>query len=129
MLKIYVPHSSSFDFKNELYLPIRKSALNKLYNFYLPQENGREKITKDLIRSFDLILAEVSYLSTGQGIELGWVSMMNVPIICIYNESKKYSPALYYITNQFVSYKDKDDMIVKIKKTLEFLQNSRNFIK
>lgn len=119
MLKIYVPHSNNFDFKNELYLPIRNSKLNNIYDFFLPHENNRKVNTKNLIKSCDLVLAEVSYPSTGQGIELGWASIMSIPIICIYNENKKYSPALHYVSNQFIAYKNKTDMIEKITKILK----------
>ncbi len=122
-MKIFVPHSSNFDFMNELYLPLRNSLLNGLHEFILPQENKHEVITRELIKDCDIVLAEVSYPSTGQGIELGWASMLNVPIACIYKEGLKYSPALRYITDIFIDYKSPNDMIEKITEILKTFNN------
>jgi hypothetical protein len=74
-MKIYVSHSTSFDFKEELYKPIRSSDLNSIHEIILPHEDSNEQFkTLDLFKSggCKLIIAEVSYPSTGQGIELGW---------------------------------------------------------
>lgn len=114
IMKIFVPHSSNYNFRKELYLPLRNSDLNKKHQFILPQENGKEEITKDIIKFCDMVLAEVSYPSTGQGIELGWATIFNVPIICIYKEGFKYSSSLSFITNRFISYKDSKDLITKL---------------
>lgn len=122
-MKIFVPHSSNFDFRSELYLPLRNSTLNELHEFILPQENKREVITRELIKECDIVLAEVSYPSTGQGIELGWTSMLNVPIVCIYKEGLRYSPALRYITDTFIDYKSPKDMIEKITEILKTFDN------
>jgi nucleoside 2-deoxyribosyltransferase len=113
MKNIYIYHSSSFDFKNELYKPIRESELNKKYNFILPHEN---KIidTKQTIKEADLIIAEVSFPSTGQGIELGWANILNKKIICIYKDEHKYSSALKFITNQFYNY-NKENLVTTLE--------------
>lgn len=34
-MKIFVAHSSNFDFKNELYLPLRNSDLNNKHKIFL----------------------------------------------------------------------------------------------
>ena len=83
-MKIFIAHASSYDYKNELYLLIRKSYLNNEHEIILPIENGREVITKEMIKSCDLVIAEVSYPSTGMGIELGWADIFKIPIYCIY---------------------------------------------
>jgi len=118
-MKIYVPHSSNFDFKNNLYRPIRESKLNEVHQFILPQENGKEVITKDLIKSCHLVVAEVSYPSTGQGIELGWADIFSVPIVCLYQKDKKYSSSLNYVTNDFIAYSDSKEMISKLEEFLK----------
>lgn len=123
-MKIFVPHSSNFDFRNELYLPLRNSSLNDQHEFILPQENKREVITREIIKACGLILAEVSYPSTGQGIELGWASILDVPIVCIYKEGFKYSPALHYITDKFIDYASPKDMIHQVENTLKALDNA-----
>ena len=117
-MKIFVAHSSNFDFKNELYIPLRKSELNKKHIIFLPQENGKETIPKEMIKNTDVIIAEVSYASTGQGIELGWADIFKIPIICIYKEGSKYSSSLNKLTNKFIVYKDSDDLIKKLSSFL-----------
>ena len=63
----YVSHSSSYDYINEIYNPIINSDISKTNTFFLPHEN-KNKITntKDIIASYDLVIAEVSLPSTGQ---------------------------------------------------------------
>lgn len=123
-MKIFVPHSSNFDFRNELYLPLRNSSLNDHHEFILPQERKREVITREIIKACNLVLAEVSYPSTGQGIELGWASMLDVPLVCMYKEGFKYSPALHYITDKFIDYASPKDMIHKIETILKAFDNA-----
>ena len=113
-MKIFIAHSSNFDFENELYLPLRKSQLNKIHMIFLPQENGKKIITKEIVKDMDLIIAEVSCPSTGQGIELGWGEFLKIPIICVYKEGCKYSGALNKLTDKFITYKNSEDLIKKL---------------
>lgn len=118
-MKIYVTHSTSFDFKNELYKPLRESELNKLHEIILPHENTNSQFSsKEFMKACNLIFAEVSYPSTGQGIELGWANMVNVPIVCFYKKGMKYSGAIKAVCNDFLEYEDEKDLI---KKITEFL--------
>jgi hypothetical protein len=119
-MKIFITHSSNYNFKEELYLPLRNSELNKKHEIFLPQEKGYEEITKDIIKNSDLIIAEVSYPSTGQGIELGWADIYNIPIVCIYKKERGLSSkSLNKITKDFILYNDSGDMIDKLQKYLE----------
>lgn len=113
-MKIYVSHSREFDFKEELYKPIRESDLDKNHEFFLPHENDSYIDAKEIIKNSNLLLAEVSFPSTGQGIELGWADMLNIPIVCIHKEGSKISSSLKSITEKFFTYKDSSDLIVKI---------------
>ena len=113
-MKIFVSHSNNYDFQNELYMPLRKSGLNEKNEIILPHENGQDVITKDIIKDCNLIVAEVSYPSTGQGIELGWANMLNIPIVCMHKEGIESSRSLRKITNDFIVYKDSNDMISKL---------------
>ena len=99
-MKIYVSHSSSYDYINEIYNPIINSDISK---------------TKDIIASYDLVIAEVSLPSTGQGIELGWASYANVHILCVYKKGSKISTSIKFITTNFIEYENSKDMIEKIK--------------
>ena len=114
-MKIYVSHSSNFDYINKLYNPIKSSNLMASNVFFFPHDKHENGIkTKDIIGDFDLVIAEVSLPATGQGIELGWADYCNVPILCIYEKSAKISSALRFITNNIIEYNDIDDMLNKI---------------
>jgi hypothetical protein len=113
-MKIFIAHSSSYDFRNELYIPIRKSSLNNDHEIILPQEKGKEVITKDIIKNQDLIIAEVSHASTGQGIELGWANIFDTPILCVYRKGSKPSNSLKFITDNFIEYSDPKDLVNKL---------------
>lgn len=117
-MKIFVAHSGELNFQDELYFPIRNSELNNKYDFFLPHENGREVNTKEEIRSSDLVVAEVSYSSMGEGIELGWADMLGKEIICFHKDSEKPSKWLRMISEEFISYKDSSDFIQKLEKRL-----------
>ena len=113
-MKIFVSHSYGFDYEEELYKPIKESLLNKNNVFFLPHESGESINTKDEINKSDLLIAEVSYPATGQGIELGWANIANVSIVCVSKNGSRISNSLKYITNDFISYSDSDDLIKKI---------------
>ena len=117
-MNIYISHSRDFDFENELYKPIRESNINNLYSFFLPHENQNDSDNIETLKSSDLIIAEISYPSTGEGIEIGIASTLNIPILCIYKESSKISGSLKYITDKFISYSSSKDLISKIKEFL-----------
>jgi len=42
-MKIFVAHSSNFDFKNELYLPLRNSSLNNKHIFFYLRKTVKKK--------------------------------------------------------------------------------------
>lgn len=120
-MKIYISHSSQYDYTNKLYHPIKNSNLIKSNLFFFPHENKDHIInTKDIISSYDLVIAEVSMATTGQGIELGWADYAKTPILCMYEKGTQISSSLKFITNQFIEYKNAEDMINKIT---DFIQN------
>ncbi len=118
-MKIYLSHSSSFNYKKELYQPIKKEAFFKY--FILPHENsGKQNPIKKLFLSKKcrMIVAEVSFPSTGQGMELDYANIHKIPIICFYKKGFHYSKALTTITKKFIEYNDSKDLIEKIRKIL-----------
>lgn len=122
MPKIYFAHSTSFDFKNELYSPIRKSNLNSKYQFILPHEKSSDQFnSKELIQTFDYVFAEVSYPSTGLGIELGWPNRLDIPIVAFYKSGSKISGSMYSLTKNVIEYKDGVDLIEKMEAYLKKL--------
>ena len=91
-MKIYIGHSREFDFQKELYTPIRESALSTLHEIILPHEKSEQPAnTPERLQQYDLFVAEVTFPSTGLGIELGWANLLRLPIICIYKKGARYS--------------------------------------
>ena len=117
-LKIYISHASKFDYINKLYNPIKESNLFNEHEFILPHDGDNVINTKEIISKSDLLIAETSIQTTGQGIELGWADFSNVPITCIYEKGAKISSSLKFITNDLIEYENVDDMIQKIEKEI-----------
>lgn len=120
-MKIYIGHSKEFNFKEELYLPLRESKLNSEYEIILPHEVYQEAsafVTKDIIKTCDAMVAEVSFPATGLGIELGWANSFERPIICIYRKGSKISGSLKIVCKNFIEYTDKVDLIKKLGSAL-----------
>lgn len=115
-MNISISHPTSFDFEHELYEPIKNSSRLKGHNFYFPED--RVQNTRTVIKNCDLMIADVSYPSTGTGIEIGWASTVNKPIYCIYKEGHTYSFALKFITNNFYEYND-DNLSKVIEQIIE----------
>lgn len=123
-MKIYIGHSTGFNFKDELYQPIRASRLNSEHEIILPHEayaDAKDFITKDIIKTSTVMVAEVSCPSTGLGIELGYADCFSVPIICIYKKGAKISSALKTVTNKFIEYSDEAEMITLLDNKLRNL--------
>lgn len=122
-MKIYVAHSSDIDFKNELYFPLRNSALNQSHQIILPHElSDAEFDSRTIIPTCDVVVAEVSIHKIGVGIELGWADAAKIPIICIYKQGTKPSGSLKVVSHIFVEYLDSEDMIKKVHQAIKGLQ-------
>lgn len=118
-MKIYVSHLRNYDFKKELYDVLGNSNLK--HEFILPHKDSETPFnTKDLLQNkkCDLVLAEVSYPSTGQGIELGWANIYGIPIVCIYKKGAKIAGSLKVISNTFIEYESSEDLINKLRTNL-----------
>lgn len=101
-MKIYVAHSTGFDFRNELYAPLKETTGS--HTFIFPHEDDSFKHSKDTIANCDLVLAEVSHPSTGLGIELGWADSAGVPIVCIHEAETRPSTSLGAVSETFITY-------------------------
>ncbi len=112
-MKVYLTHSTSFDYKKKLYTPLKQ--LGEKYDIYFPHDvenNGQN--SKDIIATSDIVLAEVSYPSTGQGIELGWANANGIPIICINQSGVQPSRALNAVSKDFIEYDSAEDLANKV---------------
>lgn len=114
---IYIAHSREFDFENQLYAPVRASKNLPQSSIVLPHEPGHDpNHGRQFYANLDLLIAEVSYPATGLGIELGWASDDNVPIVCLCQSGKKYSGSLRAVTDRFYEYHDLDEIVSIIDK-------------
>jgi hypothetical protein len=120
-MKIYCAHSTSFDFNNEYYLPLKHSELSQNHELIFPHENNQFIDSKEIVKNCELIIAEVSYPSIGEGIELGWANDANISVICLYKEGSKVSKSLNVISKIFISYASSQDLISKLSKHINSL--------
>ncbi|HEV2614901.1 MAG TPA: hypothetical protein VGV92_09425 [Gammaproteobacteria bacterium] len=109
-MKIYVSHSTGFNYKDELYKPLQQSI--QYIDFYFPHEFHSEATnTRNIIENVDYVLAEVSYPSTGQGIELAWAHDAAVSIIGIHKTDAVISSALKLICSKIYAYEDVGEFV------------------
>ena len=124
-MNIYVAHARKFDFKNELYLPLRQSSLNDEYEILLPHEfsealfSSKEFFDKEC----DLLVVEASYGATGVGIEAGWADAYGVPIIAMYRSGMKMSGSLRPMCNAIIEYDSTDEMVSRLEREILLLEN------
>nr|AIA10569.1 unknown Function [uncultured bacterium] len=113
------------EFRESLYAVLKSSSIWEQYTFVLPHdENDAPFPTKEFFESeeCDVILAEVSYPSTGQGIEIGWADTLHIPLVCLYKKNASISQSLYTVTNKFVEYMDEEDLVKKITRVLDHIR-------
>lgn len=120
-MKIYLSHAKKIDFVNDLYNPIKNSKLIQKHQFIFPHVDDQIINSEELFRNkkCDLVVAEVSTPSTGQGIELGYAKILNIPIVCVYKKGSDLANSLKMITNTFIEYSDSQDLIGKLEKELD----------
>jgi|APHM01.1.fsa_nt_gi hypothetical protein len=109
-MKIYVRHSTDFNFEQKLYQPLMRSRVSDRHEIILPHRSEFTN-SKEIIMGCDLMVAEVSYPSTGLGIELGWAEEFNTDVVCIHRREEKPSKAIQVVTEDAESYRDEDEII------------------
>ena len=118
MKTIYISHSRSMDYENEIYEPLLNSKIANMYKLVLPHSDEYDDVdTKDILISSDYLIAEVSYPAIGVGLEIGRAECNNVPIICIVKKGMKCSSS---ITRNFevIEYIDINDMTNKLEERI-----------
>ena len=118
-MKIYIAHSRDFDYQNELYLPLKNSDIFKEHEFILPHDGDNYKHSRDFYKNIDLVIAEVSFPSTGLGIELGFLYDDNKPIYCIHRSDKKISSSISVVASNINVYSNLDEMTEIVKKLID----------
>ena len=82
-MKIFISHASQYDYVNKIYEPIKQSEMYKNNEIILPHDENKLLNTKEIIKNCNLMIAEVSLPSTGQGIELAWADLFEIPVLCL----------------------------------------------
>lgn len=118
-MKLYLSHASNFDYQTELYEPLKASLPAEFEVFYPHDPENDGKYSKDILESSDVVIAEVSRPSTGQGIELGWASAANVKVLCFYKAGSRPSSAVKYIAAEIVEYARPEDIATLLVDTLK----------
>ena len=118
-MKIYISHAGNYNYEAELYKPLKESKLYKDHQIFLPHESQNiDRNLKDIIGEVDIIVAEVSYPSTGQGIELGRADSSRIPTLCFYKSGTKPSNSLRFVAKELISYTNASDLISKLEERL-----------
>ena len=119
-VKIYTGHSSSIDFRNKLYKPLKGSSIAEKHKLILPHDSDEFFNSKSFLQNdCDLFVAEVSRASTGLGIELGWADEYSIPVAYVHQEGADPSPALEVITDRIHSYGSKDELVEIVREVVE----------
>lgn len=113
-MKIYCAHSLNFDYKKDYY-DVLRNELGNVHTLFFPHQTEGMSNSKDIIRSSDLIIAEISYPSIGLGIELGWAESFSVPILALYRVDSNPSRSISFITKNILEYQEPQDLINKVK--------------
>lgn len=117
LAKIYFCHPRNFEYKQRLYELVRSSVLNTQYEIVFPRGDDFSSFkTKEIIKTCDMVFADVSLPAMGLGIELGWADAYSVPVICVSKEGASVSDSLRFITNNFIEYSSVNDLVRKVVK-------------
>lgn len=111
-MRIRIGHSTAYDFKTQLYAPLRTLALPEGTALSLPHEYGA---AGDCTRAYfaegcDLFLAEVSYPSTGLGMEIAYAAVADVPIVFVHRKDCRPSSSLRRVSESFFAYADESEL-------------------
>lgn len=119
-MKIYLSHAGNYDYEKELYAPLKASPLASRHDIFYPHEVKNVAVnTRELLPQYDLVLAEVSHPSTGQGIEIGRAEAAGVPVLCIYHEGAQLSRSLRFVTQDFIAYTSTPDLLQQLEERLK----------
>lgn len=118
-MKIYVGHSSSFDYRTELYQPLQELDLVGCEFVFPHVDSEAPTNSKEQMKSIDLMIAEVSYPSTGLGIEIGWADSLNKPIVCIHKAGTVPSTAISGVCREITEYDSLESLKEAMKKVVK----------
>jgi hypothetical protein len=105
---------------------MRESRLSKTHRFFLPHEpENIDTDAKTELTQTDVLVAESSLPSTGQGIELAQAEAAGVPIICFFKTGSRPSSSLRFVTDKIIEYSDIHDLLAKLQSEIDWLQSDK----
>ena len=115
-MKIYVAHSRTINYKEDLYKPLRDDDFFEDHELILPHETSENSSnSREFYKTIDVFIAECSEPATGLGIELGWAYDDSKKIYCIYKAGSKISGSIKAVTDTFYEYSDTVQMVEIVK--------------
>lgn len=116
-MRIYVSHLRRGDYEKELYKPLLASSLSRIHTFILPHKLDQKPFnTKELFsqNGCDLVIAEITSPATGQGIELGWANIYNIPIFSYYKKGSDASGSALAISTKKREYSTTEELLEQL---------------
>lgn len=110
---MYVSHSSQFDFQTQLYAPLTQIFSGTPHHLIFPHEKNMKQYPSKMLfhkHKCDVVIAELSYPSTGVGIELGWADACDIPILGIAKMGSAPSKSITTIVQTIILYDDVRDL-------------------
>jgi len=62
------------------------------------------------MKSIDLMVAEVSFSSTGLGIEIGWANALDIPVVCIHKSGTVPSTAISGVSREVIECEGREEL-------------------
>lgn len=115
-MNVYFSHHRHFD--HATFYPLLKKIEG--VNFIFPEETNHTK-SKEIIRTSDAFIADVSEHSTGSGIEIGWADSFDIPIMLIFSKGSQISSSLKLFDNR-MEYDSPETAAIKVKRFLDKLR-------
>ena len=125
-LNIYIMHSESIDYKNNIYKPLLELGLMKDYYLILPlSEKYKSNYIKELLTNSDIVICDLTNFNFFANLELKTAKKLNKPIYYFLNDKDKKINK--YKSDNLVIYTDKIDFSNKVKSILDSL-NKKDLI-
>lgn len=117
-MKVYLTHSKNIDYKR--LCALLKNAFSEI-EFIFPYDNSKQPVDSSKYlktRGCDLLLADITCPSTGQGIEIGWADSSDIPIIFFYKKGADVSRSIKFLSDIIIEYKTTEGLIQELKEYL-----------
>jgi hypothetical protein len=110
MKTIYLGHSRQTNFESEVYAPVEALCLDGV-QLILPHRTSEFIDSKALFAGggCHLFIAEVSYPSTGLGMELAYAGVFHVPTVCFHRSDIAPSSSVRSLGTRMVPYENSVD--------------------